>query len=518
MAACFTLTNPPYNSMEMVRLSSFTHPLIIVMPPQLAKVQNTLHLASSLIQETMNSHCPINRMPPELLALVFSMVPSALSLPGYIGPSAAKQTYELLPITHVCRGWRALALDIPSLWSTLCETASGHSASSIFRARTQQAPLVVYVDHGRPSAALAEALGSGAKVTELHLHDLHELAPAELASAFLGFPAHRLERAIVRRRSVRVPTADLGSPPMKPVVELFDGSAPRLKSLVLHDVPFLPSNWFESMTHMRLSFDASPVYWTLPDLFQLLSRSPSLKDVRLTGLPTHLYSADPPPVTSTTLPHLQRLEIGDCRGPDSSINLIRSILSFLVLPMQCVVRLYGVEAHRLYPLTDIRFPGVEHPTALVIDITFTSIALTSINTEAGGSLRLELNTAGATRTLIQQLLEAFVAGHAQTIRQLTVAGQRVWASWCDPNLLLSILPKATTLELCDAHLVDQCLDALRSSHVADSKPCQLICPNLASLRLPIGLTDILTEKLRSMLEERARYDIQLQCIVDGIPF
>ncbi len=79
MAACFTLTNPPYNSMEMVRLSSFTHPLILVMPPQLAKGPNTLHLASSLIQETMNSHCPINRLPPEFLALVFSMVPSALS-------------------------------------------------------------------------------------------------------------------------------------------------------------------------------------------------------------------------------------------------------------------------------------------------------------------------------------------------------------------------------------------------------------------------------------------------------
>ena len=45
--------------------------------------------------------------------------------------------------------------------------------------------------------------------------------------------------------------------PVKPVVELLEGMAPRLRSIVLHDVPFLPSNWFELLTHLRLSFEAS---------------------------------------------------------------------------------------------------------------------------------------------------------------------------------------------------------------------------------------------------------------------
>ncbi|RPD56195.1 hypothetical protein L226DRAFT_571838 [Lentinus tigrinus ALCF2SS1-7] len=87
------------------------------------------HHAVSLVQETMNARCPINKLPPELLALVFSMVPSSLSLPGYVGPPSTKQTNELLPVTHVCRSWRVLALDMPSLWSTISQT------SSVFRTR-----------------------------------------------------------------------------------------------------------------------------------------------------------------------------------------------------------------------------------------------------------------------------------------------------------------------------------------------------------------------------------------------
>ncbi|KAI0754628.1 hypothetical protein C8Q80DRAFT_378117 [Daedaleopsis nitida] len=482
----------------------------------LSQLQKTLHLASSLVQETMNAHSPINKLPPELLALVFSMVPSPLSIPGYIGPSAAKQTYELVPVTHVCRGWRALALDMPSLWSTICETGTGHIASAILRARAQQAPLVVYADRGRPSAELAATVGGGAKVTELHLHDVQEIAPAELASDLLGFPAHRLERVVVRRRVPRT-SAFATETPVKPVMELFEGVAPKLKSIVLHDVPFLPSNWFGALTHLRLSFEASPVYWTLADLFLLLSQAPALEDVRLVGLPTHLHSADPPIVSSIALSRLRRLEIGDCRGQDGSIILARGILSFLVLPAQCQVRLYGVEAHRPSPLSDIRFPFADQSTELAIEVTFTAFILVSSNPEAGSSLRLELNTAGATRTLLQQSIETFIAGHAPSVKRVSIAGQRVWASWCDPNLLLSLISNATALDLCDAHLVDQCLDALRPTKSAESEPCTAVCANLEVLRLPLGLTDLLMEKLRSVLEERERCGLRLQCIMAGSP-
>lgn len=468
----------------------------------------------------MNWHCQINRIPPELLALIFSMVPSPLSHPSFPGPSYAKQTYELLPVTHVCRSWRALALDMPSLWSTVCETAQGHAASSTFRARAQQASLVIYVDRPRASVALTAILGYGLRLTELHLHDMHELSPAELAADLLGFPARFLERVVVRRRVVRAVGAgnDPAGSLAKPAVELFEGVAPKLSSLILHDLPFLPSNWFDALTHLKLSFEDSPVHWTLLELFQLLSQSQLLEDVRLIGLPTHLHFPDPPPALSVSLPCLRRLDVGDCRGQDSSIHLMRGILLPLSLPTFCAVRLYSVDAHRLSPLSDIRFPLTENYTTLDIEVTFTALALTA-SSPSGGSLRLELNTAGTTRTLLQQSIEAFVAGHPTAIETMTVASQRVWASWCDPNLLLCLLPNVVTLELADAHLVDQCLDALSparsQSRECDGEVARDSCPRLETVRLPVGLTDLLLKKLHGVSCERALRGMSLGCVVDN---
>ncbi|TFK85622.1 hypothetical protein K466DRAFT_664377 [Polyporus arcularius HHB13444] len=479
----------------------------------LTKIQVALHLASSLVQETMNAHCPINKLPPELLALIFSAVPSSLSLPGYAGPSSATQTYDLLPVTHVCRGWRALALDMPSLWSTIPETATACAATSIFRARAQQAPLIVYVDRGRPSAALRDTLGQSEKIAELHLHDLREHTPAELSTDLLAFPGRWLERAIIRRRVARPGANEVDPTMVKGIVELFDGSAPKLRNLVLHDVPFLPSNSFESLTHLSVSFVSSPVYWSLHDLFELLLHTPMLQDVRISGLPTHLHPPDPPIMGSAPLPFLRRLEVGDCRGQDSSLNLMRSILAFIVLPSHCAIRLYGVDAHRLSPSTDIRIPFLEPSTTLTIDVTFTALALAAANPDTGSSLRLELNTAGATRTLLQQSIEAFVAGYATAIRHVIITSQRVWPSWCDSNLFLCLLPNVTHLELCDAHLVDQCIDALRPCMGADVECFRVICPSLEVLRLPVGLSNLLTDKLRVVLDERARCGLRLRCTV-----
>ena len=465
----------------------------------------------------MNAHCPINKLPPELLALVFSMVPSPLSLPGYSGPSSAKQTYELLPVTHVCRSWRALALDMPSLWSTIPETAGACTASSVFRGRAQQAPLVVYVDRSRPTAALRDAVGQNARIVEMHLHDLRECTPAELSADLLAFPGRWLERAIIRRRVAR-PGTNEGDPVMaKGTVELFDGTAPKLRNLMLHDVPFLPSNFFESLTHLSVSFVSSPVYWSLHDLFELLSQTPLLQDVRISGLPTHLHPPDPPILGSASLPYLRRVDIGDCRGQDSSLNLMRSILSFIVLPSHCAIRLYGIDAHRVSPSTDIRFPFMDHTSTLAIDVTFTALSVVASSPDTDASLRLELNTAGATRTLLQQAIEAFVAGHATAMRHVTIASQRVWPSWCDSNLFMSLLPNVTHLELCDAHLVDQCLDALRPSSKSGLKSFRVTCPDLEDLRLPVGLSELLIDKLRVVLNERERCGLRLRCMVADRP-
>lgn len=489
-----------------------------------------LHVIASVLQETMNSRCPINALPPEMLARIFSFVPRPLPLGArYRGVSSAVRTSDLIPISHVCRRWRDVALDTPSLWSSICETGSElarvENVTDVVHARAQQASLIVYVDRSRPSTALTELLhcpSDGARVTELHLHDLHDLTSAHLTADLLSFPAPRLQRAVVRRRPAKSTAADgdvaTGSH-AKPVDELFGGVAPRLQSLFWHDVPFLPSNWFESLTYLWLSLEASPIHWTLPDLVQLLHQTPALTEASMVGLPTHLLSPDTAVLLPATLPHLRRLEIGGCRGQESPIAVMRAILSNLVLSSTtaCAVRLHAVDAHRLSPLTDVRIAFFEPPTRLAIDVSFTTLALTGTHVRSGHSLCLELNTAGATRSHLHQCIEAFLASApAPAILEVTIASQRVWPSWCDPSTLLSMLPNVTDITLSDAHLVNELLEALRPP-AGPRRSCagisRVMCPSLVTLHVPFGLTDLLMQQLRSVLAERVKYGSRMRCLM-----
>ncbi|KAM5540904.1 hypothetical protein V8D89_005548 [Ganoderma adspersum] len=479
----------------------------------------------SLLQETENSRSRINSLPPEILTLIFLFVSEPLSPPGHRGPSSARQTYDLLPVTQVCRHWRELALGTPSLWSTLCENASGHAATASLHAHTQQADLAVYVDRARPTPALIGLLGSpsvGSRITELYLQDLNAYSPGHLVTELLAFPAPRLERVSIRRRVLRsAPGPGHGeavAAPLKAVMEMFAGVAPKLKSLVFHDIPLLPSNCFEQLTRLRLSFEACSVYWALPDLLHLLSQCPSLEDASFLGLPTHLHSIQDPITQALSLSCLRKLEIGDCRGQEHAATLMRAILTHLALPAGCAVRLYGLDAHRLSPFSDLHLSLGEQHTVLSIDVSFVAITATLANPNARGLISLELNTAGATKTLLQQSVEAFISGCAASILEVTISSQRVWPAWCDPNLLLSFLPNVVSVVLNETHLVDQCLDALRPCSSGGAEATSALCPNLEVLHLPSPLSDLLLQKLRLVVEERHQCGCRTQfAVVDCGP-
>ncbi|EJF61017.1 hypothetical protein DICSQDRAFT_170560 [Dichomitus squalens LYAD-421 SS1] len=487
----------------------------------LTALQVQLHLASSLVQETMNSLIPLNRLPSEILSLVFSLAMMPLKPAGYHGPSAARQSYDLLPVTHVCRRWRDVALSTPSLWSTLYEDDVSHASAQLLQARAKETALTIYVNRSNPTRALVQLLGVprvGSRVTELFLQDLHDCTPSQLATGVLGFPAPHLERVVVRRQVPRNDTAsdadDAGAgAPTEPIVRLFDGVTPRLNTLVLHDVPFLPSNSFQRLVHLKLSFETSPIYWTLNDLLHLLSRCTLLATATFVGLPTHFESTQTPSAPSVSLTCLRRLVIGDCHGQASSM---RAILAHLTLPADCAIRLHGLPAHRLGPLADLRFPCVIQPMTLVIDVSFVSITLTLANPRSGGSLSLELGTAGAMTTILQQCIEAFVSDFSTSISTVTISSQRVWPAWCDPSLLLSLLPSTNSLSLGDIHLVDQCLDALRPSRSPyegfdiSREPC----PRLKVLHLPPGLTDLLRQKLHMVMSERKHKGSRMQFVMN----
>ena len=77
----------------------------------------------------INSRCPVNRLPPELLTTVFSLVPRSVPQAVLFSPAFSPRnivhTEDLFPIITTCRHWRAVAVNTPSLWSTLTDL-NGH--------------------------------------------------------------------------------------------------------------------------------------------------------------------------------------------------------------------------------------------------------------------------------------------------------------------------------------------------------------------------------------------------------
>ena len=471
----------------------------------------------------MNSLNRINRLPPEILTLIFLFVSKPLSPLGHHGPSSARQTYDLLPIVQVCRYWRELALGTPSLWSTLCENASGHVATNAFHARTQHTDLVVYVDRPCPTPALVGLFSSptvGSRITELYLRDLHDYPLIQLVTELLAFPVPRLERVFVRRhvpRNISGPELGdaRGTALTKAVIEMFNGVTPKLKSLAFHDIPFLPSNYFDQLARLQLSFETCSVHWALPDLFHLLSRCPSLEDASFLGLPTHLYSSQDQTTHAVSLSCLRKLDIGDCRGQEHAATLMRAILTHLTLPTDCTVRLYGLDMYRLSPSSDLHLPPDERYTLLSIDVSFAAITLMLASPHTHGSFSIELNTAGTTKAHLQQSIATVLSGCAASIREATISSQRVWPAWCEPNLLLSFLPNVTTVVLKDTHLVDQCLDTLRPRSSGDPEAASALCPNLEFLHFPSALSELLLQKLRWVLEERQQCGCCPQLVAVG---
>ncbi|KAG2343997.1 hypothetical protein BDR05DRAFT_1059259 [Suillus weaverae] len=106
-------------------------------------------LAESMrvLRSRSNGRVPVSRLPDEILLMVFKHFEEEKRLNGYDSDDDEVMTDDIgdapacLVVTHVCRYWRKVALECPTLWTFISSTPPPWL--DVMLERSQKAPLVV---------------------------------------------------------------------------------------------------------------------------------------------------------------------------------------------------------------------------------------------------------------------------------------------------------------------------------------------------------------------------------------
>jgi len=233
-------------------------------------------LAITRVQMIQNASAPVNRLPPEILAHIFSLVQPFSQGPLF---SLPKTYNKWMKVTRVCQHWRTTALSFPRLWSHI------HVRKPLDRKiamknikRSAQSPLNVYCTIVAPPEAdevniLSLVAEQMHRLQELHIHWTipHETSLWDLIIP--PAPAPNLEvLSLIGSWDERV--SNLTLPPF------FQNITPRLKKLTFTRISSWPHNDFCGLTHLSL-FDQRDGRVSLPKFLEILKSSPGLEELLL---------------------------------------------------------------------------------------------------------------------------------------------------------------------------------------------------------------------------------------------
>ncbi|KDQ14654.1 hypothetical protein BOTBODRAFT_145505 [Botryobasidium botryosum FD-172 SS1] len=293
-----------------------------------------------------NQVAPINRLPGDILSMIFQRAKSDLDefhiALWYAHRDVWKPFHFLSNLSLVCRSWRDFVRSHPILWAIL-PPPSSTPFINLFLERSKTAPLAIgfYVTIKRAPHF--------PRYTTLLLPHLHRLnicmlgfekpIPAEDAANFLCLtPAPLLERLELRCGNHQ---RDWFSNPERMMIfgPLFARRTPRLRDLKLEEVHIpLSASIFTGLARLCLI----RVEYTEPDsvhqLTRILELLPHLTELRLHHLRFPIIIPDEALSSGAiNLPHLEELQV-TFTGPN---NWALHTLSRVAIPPSCHLAVWG---------------------------------------------------------------------------------------------------------------------------------------------------------------------------------
>ncbi|PIL23003.1 hypothetical protein GSI_14310 [Ganoderma sinense ZZ0214-1] len=320
----------------------------------------------AIVAGLMNAAAPINRIPQELLTTIFALShethPPKYSQTPYwpFEPLSAGGPHQL---PKVCRHWRELALQTPTLWNTVVTVLRSQEddrdycfGRSIYSPKDSDISLGLNVHFApgpnpralcpqRAEKMIQFMLTNSPKIRQLHAWDASSIP--DLPSFLQSFDANALEHCAIVQNTGRDVLRDPSPKPGR--LLFFSNGGARLRSLCLLNIRDIPDNEFPSLTLLEIGFDRElNVRWEVEDLVEFLAGSPKLEEVYLHYISywdqhahSHKDTVSLPPVS---FPHLQYLAF-TClhRDPnreldvqiDNPANPIDYLLSRISIPPTC---------------------------------------------------------------------------------------------------------------------------------------------------------------------------------------
>lgn len=454
----------------------------------------------------MNTQCPVNRLPPELLSHIMhhaSLRPGAGGSGGIWRPRV-HSLHVSRTVSHVCHYWRDVALSTANLWSTVGSRLPS-VAIPMFIERSGAAPLDVEVEtrlttsHSGSQPLLRTLRAHGSRIQSLHCVIMDMKDPS-----FLELLAIRPQR--LQTLSIICDTRFRRSDP-EPGPFLFEDYAPHLSQLSLHYVHTLPSNRFESLTRLCL---VDALVYDESSLVTFLSYSVRLEDLVLVGINFSLPTAniDNNEAQPLALRHLRKLAFA-MNAP----SFVVSILSQLALPSHLALYLPSIWDGGLPVLP---------PLGLLDPVTKLKIEILAQNvksfTAAGSSSALRVTQArklvGDRERHVPTALLDMAPIPMSNITELWIDIQGRGIDAGSIRDRLRSMPSLTTI-IGDKRVLDIVCKVMFVAATNASAQYGSLCPALRGLHCIKGLPDL--SLLTEFAKSRDQYGFRLRCLtVEGV--